>query len=136
MKRWTTAFLATVAVAGVGLAVTAWSFGRGSLTLDEALNVTGIRSLVSIAVAETSPAKPALRSVRIVRPEPAPGSSTLTLSGRTAPAEQALISSRASGVVAERRVDIGDHVKAGDILLTIDAPEVEQQLLRAKAAVE
>ena len=77
-----------------------------------------------------------LASVRVVRPEKTPGGSTLTLSGRTAPAEQALISSRATGVVAERRADIGDRVKAGDVLLTIDAPEVEQELQRAKAAVD
>lgn len=136
MKLWTTAFLAISAIAGAGLAVSIWPFGRGSVMLDEALKLPGLQSLVSIAAAETSAAPPAPRSVRIVRPEPAPGSSTLTLSGRTAPAEQALISSRATGVVAERRVDIGDHVKAGDVLLTIDAPEVEQELLRAKASVD
>lgn len=78
----------------------------------------------------------ALRPVRIVRPEPATGAVTLTLSGRTAPAEQAYISSRASGVVSERHVDIGDRVAAGDVLLTIEAPEVAQELLRARAAVD
>jgi RND family efflux transporter MFP subunit len=60
----------------------------------------------------------------------------LTLSGRTAPAEQAYISSRASGVIHERRVDIGDRVAAGDVLLVIDAPEVAQELLRARASVD
>jgi multidrug efflux system membrane fusion protein len=78
----------------------------------------------------------ALRSVRIVRPEPASGISTLSLAGRTAPAEQALILSRASGFVAERRVDIGDRVKAGDVLVVIEAPEVEQELLRARASID
>jgi membrane fusion protein, multidrug efflux system len=78
----------------------------------------------------------ALRSVRIVRPEPASGTSTLSLAGRTAPAEQALILSRASGFVAERRVDIGDRVKAGDILVVIEAPEVEQELMRARASID
>lgn len=79
------------------------------------------------------PATP--RKVRVVHPDTVSGSATLTLSGRTAPAEEASLSSRASGIVAERRVDIGDNVKAGDILVTIDAPEVEQELLRARATV-
>jgi multidrug efflux system membrane fusion protein len=82
------------------------------------------------------PKAAAARQVRVVRPEPASGSFTLTLSGRTAPAEQAFISSRASGVVSERRVDIGDTVKAGEVLLVIEAPEVAQELLRARATVD
>jgi multidrug efflux system membrane fusion protein len=86
-------------------------------------------------VGERPKAAPA-RQVRVVRPEPASGSFTLTLSGRTAPAEQAFISSRASGVVSERRVDIGDTVKAGEVLLVIEAPEVAQELLRARATVD
>lgn len=86
--------------------------------------------------ADAMPKAAALRPVRIVRPEAAAGSFTLTLSGRTAPAEQAYVSSRASGVVAERRVDIGDRVAAGDVLLTIEAPEVAQELARARAAVD
>lgn len=88
------------------------------------------------ALAEAPAPKPELRSVRVVLPEAAPGSATLTLSGRTAPTEQALISSRASGVVAERHVDIGDRVAAGAVLVTIDAPEVQQELLRARAVVD
>jgi RND family efflux transporter MFP subunit len=39
-------------------------------------------------------------------------------------------------VVAERRVDIGDHVKEGDVLVVIEAPEIEQELLRARAATD
>ncbi len=69
-------------------------------------------------------------------PEPATAAGKLTLSGRTAPAEQALVSARATGVVAERKVDIGDRVEAGDVLLTIEAPEIEHELNRARAALQ
>jgi RND family efflux transporter MFP subunit len=103
----------------------------------------GLKSLglgPEAAIAEAVPAakdkKPPLRSVRVVRPEAAAGTSTLTLAGRTAPKEQALVSSRASGVVAERKVDIGDHVKEGDVLVVIEAPEIEQELQRARASVD
>jgi multidrug efflux system membrane fusion protein len=79
---------------------------------------------------------PQLKTVRVVHPEPLRETGTITLTGRTAPAEQAIVASRASGVAARRLVDIGDKVKAGDVLLVIDAPEVEQELARAKATVQ
>lgn len=76
------------------------------------------------------------KTVRVVNPEPLREAGTITLTGRTAPAEQAVVASRASGIAAKRLVDIGDKVGAGDVLLVIDAPEVDQELARAKAAVE
>lgn len=77
-----------------------------------------------------------LKTVRVVHPEPLRENGTITLTGRTAPAEQAVVASRASGVAAKRTVDIGDKVATGDVLLLIDAPEVDQELARAKATVE
>lgn len=74
--------------------------------------------------------------VRIIAPKPSSQRFDLMLPGRTAPIEQARLSGRATGVVVERHGEIGDRVKAGDILVVIDAPEVRQQLDRAKAAVE
>ncbi|MDX2079208.1 MAG: efflux RND transporter periplasmic adaptor subunit [Terrimicrobiaceae bacterium] len=74
-------------------------------------------------------------SVTTVRPELPPAHETLRLPARTAPAEQAEIFSRATGIVRERRVDIGDTVKAGDILAVIDAPEVRRSVERAAAGV-
>lgn len=75
------------------------------------------------------------RPVRIIHPEAAPATTSLSLSGRTAPAEQAMISPRATGIVSERFVDIGDRVEAGAPLLRISAPEIEQELERAEAIV-
>lgn len=77
-----------------------------------------------------------LKTVRVVHPEPLRENGTITLTGRTAPAEQAVVASRASGVAARRLVDIGDKVAPGDVLLVIDAPEVDQELARAKASVQ
>lgn len=138
MKSGTLA-LASIALAAGG-AATVWVATGGHVTeqVNAALHIAGLRApaLAAEAGKDAAPKKPALRSVRVVRPEPAPGSSALTLSGRTAPAEQALVSSRASGIVAERHVDIGDRVQAGDVLVTIDAPEVEQELLRARATID
>lgn len=126
-----------LALAGVGLAVWAAAQNDGATFAGKAAEALGLKSEARAGKpAETAAAKPAPRPVRIVRPEAASGTATLTLAGRTAPGEQALISSRASGFVAERHVDIGDRVKAGDVLVVIEAPEVEQELLRARAAID
>jgi multidrug efflux system membrane fusion protein len=85
--------------------------------------------------AEQGAAAP-LRTVRVIHPDPLHEAGTITITGRTAPAELAIVASRASGVASKRLVDIGDKVAAGDVLLVIDAPEVDQELARAKAAVE
>jgi len=131
-KFLTLALLPAAAAAGVGIWAT---------RADGAAGIAGVLQLVGIGSAKPSGAakadtEPAPRSVRVVAPLAAQRTDTLTLSGRTAPAEQALLSSRASGIVAERRVDIGDKVQAGDVLVVIEAPEVEQELRRARAAVD
>src|SRR3979411_615997 len=41
-----------------------------------------------------------------------------------------------SGYLSDVRVDIGDHVKAGQVLAVIDDPEMEQELAEAKAQLE
>ncbi|MDX2258872.1 MAG: efflux RND transporter periplasmic adaptor subunit [Hyphomicrobiaceae bacterium] len=74
--------------------------------------------------------------VRTVTPQPSKEVQTIMLPGRTAPIEQAQIAARVSGYVAERFVDIGETVADGQVLLVIDAPEVDHQIARAKAAVE
>lgn len=73
--------------------------------------------------------------LQLVKPEPAPPAEPLRLPARTAPAEQAFIYSRATGTLAERRVDLGDSVQAGDILAVVAAPEVLRAAERAEAAV-
>src|SRR5260370_42403816 len=52
----------------------------------------------------------------------------VTLPATTLGFEAANIYARASGYVLKRYVDIGDHVKAGQLLAKITAPEVEAQV--------
>jgi len=52
----------------------------------------------------------------------------LTLPATTLGFVEVNIYARASGYVAKRYVDIGDHVKAGQLLAEITAPEVEDQI--------
>ena len=46
---------------------------------------------------------------------------------------QAYIYARASGYVSRRLVDIGDHVHEGQLLATIDAPDLDQQVAQARS---
>jgi membrane fusion protein, multidrug efflux system len=75
-------------------------------------------------------------SVRTTLPTAATVANTYELPGRTEPLESALIFTRATGIVRERKFDIGDQVKAGDVLATIDAPEIDREVEAARAAVD
>jgi RND family efflux transporter MFP subunit len=56
------------------------------------------------------------------------GRADVTLPATTLGFEAANIYARTSGYVLKRYVDIGDHVKAGQLLAEITAPEVEDQI--------
>jgi RND family efflux transporter MFP subunit len=57
----------------------------------------------------------------------------LTLPGQTEAFNVASLFPRATGYVAERRVDIGSRVHRNDLLLRIAAPDLDQQLDQAQA---
>ena len=59
----------------------------------------------------------------------------LTEPGQTEAFDTANLYARATGYVAERRVDIGSRVHKGDLLLRIAAPDLDQQLVQAQAQV-
>ena len=55
------------------------------------------------------------------------------LPGTVAAFDQSTLFARATGYIAERRVDIGSRVKKGDLLVRISAPDLDQQLAQANA---
>ncbi|MGH1591468.1 efflux RND transporter periplasmic adaptor subunit [Methylobacterium phyllosphaerae] len=61
------------------------------------------------------------------------GPLSLTLPGQTEAFDHADIFARATGYIAERRVDIGSRVKKGDLLIRIAAPDLDQQARQAEA---
>ncbi len=58
---------------------------------------------------------------------------SLNLPGRLEAYSRAPIFARVSGYVKSWKVDIGARVKAGDLLAEIEAPDLDQQLLQARA---
>jgi len=67
-------------------------------------------------------------AVTTARPERAPAVVDLPLPGTTEPLLTTGIYARTDGYLKTRYVDIGDHVKAGQLLADITAPEVDKQL--------
>ena len=49
---------------------------------------------------------------------------------------EAPLLARADGYLKSRSVDIGDHVRTGQTLAIIDAPELDHQIRQAEAAID
>ena len=75
---------------------------------------------------------PKLRTIAVER---ADQPIDITLPGQTDAFARASLFARATGYIAERRVDIGTRVKQGDILIRIAAPDLDQQLAHLQSAV-
>jgi len=65
----------------------------------------------------------------------APQDSEVSFPGSITPITEAYIYARASGYLKRRYVDIGDRVRAGQLLAEIDAPDLDQQVTQAEAAL-
>jgi RND family efflux transporter MFP subunit len=61
---------------------------------------------------------------------------TIELTGNMAAFDSAILFARATGYISTRNVDIGSKVRKGDVLAVIAAPDLDQQLLQAKAQLE
>lgn len=87
-------------------------------------------SFIPQAVAQEKP------KVRTTFPSAAVAATAYGLPGRTEPIQTATIFSRATGIVSERKFDIGDRVKEGEILAIIAAPDLDRQTEAALARLE
>ena len=56
----------------------------------------------------------------------------LVLPGTATPLTESSVYARANGYLKKRYVDIGDHVRKGQLLATIDAPDLDQQVDQAR----
>ena len=71
-------------------------------------------------------------TVRVVRPERGPGEQELVLPGNVAAFNTGSLFARASGYITAWSKDIGAHVTKDEVLATISAPDLDQQLEQAK----
>jgi RND family efflux transporter MFP subunit len=116
-KSLLTAAAAAVLIAGI---VLSYGFIGRAQSKQEVVDWTNTQAMPTVALAGLIP-----------------GSShqTLTLPGNIQPFNRAAIFARVNGYVKSWDQDIGSPVKAGQVLATIDAPDLDQQLGQAKATL-
>jgi RND family efflux transporter MFP subunit len=74
-------------------------------------------------------------NVRVAAVAANPGIVSVTLPGTTTAFADANIYARATGYIAERHVDIGDHVKQGKLLAQLAVPELDDQISQNEATL-
>ena len=111
--------LGLVLVAGTALASGAWSHYAAHREV--------------LATAEQQ--RDFVPQVRVATVEPSDNLDVVKLPATTSAFASANIFARASGYVATRAVDIGDHVKTGQLLAAIVAPELDHQIAQAEATL-
>jgi multidrug efflux pump subunit AcrA (membrane-fusion protein) len=77
-------------------------------------------------------ADPVVETSRVQRATAGGG---LVIPGTTNALTEAYVYARANGYLKQRFVDIGDHVRAGQLLAIIDAPDLDQQVDQAREQV-
>jgi len=124
--RWRPSGLTIAALSLGSLMLLAGAFFAGYVPLQRR------ESTVKAEAEEREKALPHLEVVRLSR---GTGVSEIKLPGTIQAATEAPILARADGYLKRRLVDIGDRVKAGQVVAEIDAPELDQQLRQAEAAI-
>jgi RND family efflux transporter MFP subunit len=114
--------LLTAATAALLLAsaVVGYGFIERAQSKQEVVQWTNAQAIPTVALAQLIPGSP---------------HQTLTLPGNIQPFNRAAILARVNGYVKSWDHDIGSTVKAGQVLATIDAPDLDQQLSQAKATL-
>lgn len=90
--------------------------------------------------AKTAKADPhedaSLRPVAVVLAKRRPVVNSLTLSGAFRPYQQVDVHAKVAGFIRKIYVDVGDHVKAGQVLAVLEVPELSAQVAGAKADIQ
>jgi multidrug efflux pump subunit AcrA (membrane-fusion protein) len=84
------------------------------------------------AVRDSAVTHPVVSLVHAQKGEP---TSELLLPGNIEPLYDANLFARVDGYLDRRNVDIGTKVKSGQVLAVISSPEIDQQLLQARATL-
>ncbi|MEH2350195.1 MAG: efflux RND transporter periplasmic adaptor subunit [Nostoc sp.] len=115
-------------IGGIGWAVIGVVFFGTLLTIGILPRLTQ-RSELQAAVKEAS----TIPSVNVMTPRRATGISNLELPGSVVALNQTTVYARSTGYLRRWYADIGDRVRAGQLLAEIDSPDIDQQVLQAKA---
>jgi RND family efflux transporter MFP subunit len=110
------------------------AIGLVALGVAAAIVVVGVteRVLSGRALAKETD-KTAVPTVSLAKLATSGGAESLTLPGTIQPYNRALIYAQVTGYLKSWNQDIGAEVKAGQLLATINTPDLDQQLEQAKA---
>jgi len=117
-RFWTGMLLLTVGGTAVGIACSTPSESMPIVPEEESAPV-----VVSIPVTTIHPRKGAMER-------------TTTQPGTILAYESVQLFAKVPGFLKSQKVDIGDHVKRGQVLAVVDVPELEKQAQRDRAAVD
>jgi len=96
----------------------------------------GIRSrLKTESNLRTVTTEMAVPSVSVVQPKPAAPAQEIILPGNIQPFISSPVYARTDGYLKKWYFDIGAHVKAGQLLATIQSPEIDEQLSQARSTL-
>jgi RND family efflux transporter MFP subunit len=87
-------------------------------------------------IATADHAREFVPSVRVATVGAGPGNVVVALPATTAAFADANIYARATGYIAKRNVDIGDHVKQGELLAELRVPELDEQIGQNESTLE
>ena len=87
-------------------------------------------------IATADHAREFVPSVRVATVGASPGNIVVTLPATTAAFADANIYARATGYIGKRSVDIGDHVKQGELLAELGVPELDDQIAQNESTLE
>jgi RND family efflux transporter MFP subunit len=88
------------------------------------------------AVASAEQTRQFAPAVLVAPVEASPAIIPVTLPGTTAAFAAANVYARATGYISRRNVDIGDHVKQGELLAELAVPEVDEQISQNESTLE
>jgi RND family efflux transporter MFP subunit len=102
-----------------------------------AVVIWGIRSRVSAASAvKEKSLQESIPTVSVVHPKPGALKNEIVLPGNIQAFTDSPIYARASGYLKAWHAELGAHVKAGQVLAEIEAPELDQQVTQARASLQ
>jgi RND family efflux transporter MFP subunit len=85
---------------------------------------------------DEDPPAPEVPSVAVVRPRVGDMDRTTTQPGTVQACEFANLYAGVSGYLKSQTVDIGDRIERGQVLATVDVPDLEKQVQKCKAACD
>jgi RND family efflux transporter MFP subunit len=122
-KTSRTGLLVLLFIVGIGLAA--------AIAYELAQRKTQEQALAT----DASTASAGIPEVEVARVRTAPSEATVEIPGQTVALVETPIYARVDGYIRQRPVEIGDHVKKGQLMMELDTPDLDQQIVQARATL-